>query len=484
MQINSANLDAIRVGFNASYQQGLDQAETQYGRVATTVPSSAASEKFGWLAKIPNVREWFGDRVVQNISEHDYEIKNKDFELTIGVDRNAIMDDTLGVYAPLFQEMGLSTAAHPDQLVFALMKAGFATECFDGQFFFDTDHPVLDANGDPQSVANTDGGGGEPWFLMSTRRAIKPIIYQTRKPWEFVALDNPNDQNVFHKKEFQYGVDNRSNVGFGFWQMAWGSKQTLEQATYKLARESLIGMKGDYDKPLGIMPDLLVTGPSNELAGLELLNAERNAAGETNVYKGTAELLVVPWLASALSSETKPSGLNAGGSLDKACHKPFPETLKMEMDMDDQPNNLTMLKGIGKKSMDKLHEAGILTFAQIIDLDAEGREKYEDVLGLKGHVDWEALTKDAQNCIDEAAQAAADLADAMKAPNTKSTSGDPEGHTHMRVVAHRKEGFRRGGIQFTREPMVLNLDDLSEEQLAAICDEENLSVDFVTPEAE
>jgi phage major head subunit gpT-like protein len=45
------------------------------------------------------------------------------------------------------------------------------------------------------------------------------------------------------------------------------------------------------------MPRLLIVPPALEAAGLEILNAERDAAGATNVWRGTAELLVVPWLA-------------------------------------------------------------------------------------------------------------------------------------------------------------------------------------------
>jgi len=297
MIINTANLDALRVSFRTSFQRGLQQAKSQYGRIATAVPSTSKENKYGWLGKMPSMREWLGDRVVQNISQHDYTITNRPFELTIGVDRDDIEDDNLGVYTPLFVEMGESVAAHPDLLVWSLLAAGFATACYDGQFFFDTDHPVLDANGVAQSVANTDGGGGTAWFLMSTRRSLKPLIYQPRRSFEFTAKDRPTDDNVFAKKEFLYGVDGRDNVGFGFWQMAWGSKQTLDKANYAIGREALMGMKGDYGRPLGIMPDLLVVPPALEGEGLEILNAERDAAGATNVYKGTAELVVVPWLA-------------------------------------------------------------------------------------------------------------------------------------------------------------------------------------------
>lgn len=297
MIINSSNLKTLGVGFKGNYQQGLEQAGSQYGLVATTVPSTTKSEEYGWLGKIPNVREWIGDRVVQNLTSHDYTIKNKPWELTIGVDRDDIEDDNIGIYAPLFQEMGRSTGAHYDQLCWPMLVNGFTTACYDKQYYFDTDHPVLDEAGKEISVANTDGGSGTPWFLADLSRALKPIILQKRKDWQFIAKDNPADDNVFNNREFKYGVDARHNVGYGFWQFCWGSKQTLDATAYKTARAALSGMKGDYGRPLGINPTHLIVPPSLEGTALEILNAERNAAGATNVWKGTAQLIKVPWLA-------------------------------------------------------------------------------------------------------------------------------------------------------------------------------------------
>lgn len=295
--VNRDSLALLFQGYKASFQRGLGQAASQWNRIAMRVPSSTREEKYAWLGKVPNVREWVGARVVQNLLQHDYSIRNRKFELTIGVDVDDIEDDTYGVYNPLFEEMGRSVAAHPDQLVFELLLAGFATSCYDGQYFFDTDHPVLDENGEVVSVANTDGGSGAAWFLIDDRRSIKPIIFQERKPFDFVAMTQPNDEGVFSNDEFRYGSKGRSNVGYGFWQFAWGSRQALDKDSYAAARTALMGMKGDYGRPLGISPRLLVVPPALEKAALEILNAERDAAGATNVYKGTAEILVVPWIA-------------------------------------------------------------------------------------------------------------------------------------------------------------------------------------------
>jgi phage major head subunit gpT-like protein len=297
MLVNAANLDTLRVGYKTNFQGGLGQASTMHLRVSTVVPASTKSQKYGWLGKIANVREWIGARAIQNLAQHDYTITEKPWELTIAVDRDDIETDNLGIYAPMFTEMGQSTGSKWDQLVFDLLKAGFATTCYDRQNYFDTDHPVLDTNGVPQSVANTDGGAGTPWFLIDASRALKPIILQKRRDFQFQAMDNLTDQNVFMNKEFIYGADARGNVGYGFWQFAWGSKQTLDAAHYATARAAISGMKGDYGRPLGLMPNLLIVPPSLESAGRKILNSEYAAGGETNEWKGTAELIVVPWLA-------------------------------------------------------------------------------------------------------------------------------------------------------------------------------------------
>lgn len=295
--VNAANLRTLYQGFKTLFNQGLGQAPSQYEQIALTVPSSTREEQYGWLGKMAGFREWVGDRVINNITAHGYAITNKDYENTIAVPRNDIEDDQYGVYSPVFQEMGEVTLAHPNLLTFGLLKQGFTGTCYDGQYFFDTDHPVIGEDGSVGSVANTDGGAGTPWFLMDLSRTLKPIIFQKRKDYTFVAMDAPTDEAVFSRKEFRYGVDARVNVGFGLWQLAWGSKQTLDATHYATARAALSGMKGDHGRPLGIRPTHLVVPPALEGKALEIVNAERDTSGATNVWKGTAQVVVVPWLA-------------------------------------------------------------------------------------------------------------------------------------------------------------------------------------------
>lgn len=298
MIINRTNLQSAYVGFNTAFQRGLDNVEAMYASVATTVPSATRSNEYAWLAKMPRIREWVGDRAINAIESEGYTIRNKSYELTIGVDRDDFDDDNLGIYTPMFEQLGNHAATFPDELVWPLLASGFDTPCYDGQYFFDSDHPVLDEDGNPTSVSNTGGGSGTAWYLMDVSRPLRPLIYQERKAFgNLVRKDMETDDNVFHSKQFQYGLDGRANVGFGFWQTAYGSRQTLNASSYEAARVALMGMKGDYGKPLAIRPRTLVVPPALEGAARELVGNQLTGNGGTNKWFGTADVMVVPWLA-------------------------------------------------------------------------------------------------------------------------------------------------------------------------------------------
>lgn len=296
MLINRQNLNAMFQGYNTIFNNAFAAAKSDWDKVAMLVPSTHASETYAWLGTTTRFREWVGDRVIQNLKSFDYSIKNKPYENTVGVDRDTIADDSYGIYSPMIANLGNDAKTHPDELVFALLLAGFTTPCYDGQYFFDTDHPVQQADGSFASVSNTGGGSGAAWFLIDASKPIKPVIFQKRQDYKFVAMDQETDEAVFSRKEFRYGIDTRCNVGYGLWQIAYGSKQTLDATNYAAARTALMNMKGDNGKPLGVRGTRLLCGASNEKAGLEVLQAEKNAAGATNIYRNTAELVCTPWL--------------------------------------------------------------------------------------------------------------------------------------------------------------------------------------------
>jgi phage major head subunit gpT-like protein len=297
MDINSTNLQILYRAFNTAFQSGFSGVPTFWQQVATLVPSGTAQEDYGWLGTIKAMREWIGDRVINSLAQHGYSIKNKSYELTQGVDRDKIEDNQVGMYTPLFQMMGDSAAKHPDELIFALLAAGFATACYDGQYFFDTDHPVIQSDGTVASVSNMQAGAGNPWFLMDLSRPLKPLIFQQRKKPNFIALNKETDENVFMRKEYVYGIDCRDNVGFGFWQMAFGSKAILDKADFEDAYDAMSAFKKDSGQPLGVKATHLLVGSSNASAGRQIVEAQLINGGDSNTNFNRVKLIECPWLA-------------------------------------------------------------------------------------------------------------------------------------------------------------------------------------------
>ena len=292
MIVNKTSLATLGTAFSAAFSDGFGQAPAQHEPLAMMTSSMTSQNEYGWLGQMSSMREWLGDRTIDGLTQHGYTIKNRKFESTVSVRRDDIEDDNLGVYTPLFQELGRAAAAHPCELVFQALKDGFSSKCYDGQYFFDSDHGVGGT-----SYSNTGGGSGTAWFLVDASRMIKPIIFQKRRDYTLTSVLDLDDQNVFMRDEFLHGVDARASVGYGLWQLAYGSKQSLTAAQYEAARTALLSVKGDRGRPMGVMPTHLIVPPSLEKEALELLNADRNAAGATNVWRNTAQLVVSPWLA-------------------------------------------------------------------------------------------------------------------------------------------------------------------------------------------
>lgn len=298
MIVNRANLTILNTAFKAAFQAGLGQAPSQYQTLCTIVTSTTAIEEYGWLGEMHSLREWVGERVVHGVSEYGYTVKNKKFELTESVPRDRIEDDQYGIYTPLMTEMGRSTAAHPDQLAFGLLKDGRSALCYDKQPFFSAAHPVALPSGKLGTQSNIDdgAGGSGTWYVCDLTRSLKPMIFQNRKADNFVAKTADTDENVFHADAFLWGVDNRRNAGFGFWQMAQSSTKALDATNLKAAITALETRKGDHGRPLGLRASHLVVPSGLRFQAKELVLMQRNANGADNALNGELQILASPWL--------------------------------------------------------------------------------------------------------------------------------------------------------------------------------------------
>lgn len=298
MIINSQNLELAFKGFKAVYSDGFTATPGDYTKIAMTVPSTSRDESYGWLGQFPQMREWLtGPRDVKQLEAFGFTITNRKFESTISISRDDFSDDRYGVFKPMFAEMGRTASQHPDTLVFPLLASGFDTLCYDGQYFFDTDHPSKNAAGEEVTVSNMQAGTGPAWYLLDTSREVRPIIWQEREKYEFQQVTGNSDNEVFMTDAYKYGIRARVNAGFGMWHMAFASKAPLTPTNYAAARARMMSLRGDKAQILNVRPNLMVVPPTLEEDARNLLAASLKEGGGSNPWANTAEILVTSFLA-------------------------------------------------------------------------------------------------------------------------------------------------------------------------------------------
>jgi len=142
MLINKANLSAIFTGLKTIFNNALTAQTGNWQATAMEVPSTTSGEDYAWLSRFPKMRKWVGEKFVKNIEAGKYYKANEDWETTIAVKRKDIEDDSLGIYNAQTRMAGESAAELHDIIVDDLKNNAFAQTCWDGQYFYDTDHPV------------------------------------------------------------------------------------------------------------------------------------------------------------------------------------------------------------------------------------------------------------------------------------------------------------------------------------------------------
>lgn len=316
MLLTPASLQFLFNMFDMRLQQGYTTASSFYSELAMEVPSNTEQNVYGWIGKLPKMREWIGERFMNNPAARSMTIVNKTYEDTIKIPREKFEDDQWGLYMGAIEMLGQQAKVLPDRLIAGLLDNGDAATSlgFDGQSFFSANHPTDPDNSAsavqsnlltaaPLTYANVQtaysqmrqftGEDGQPlgikpthlvvptqlefaakqicttefiapaqagtptatagfganagnvmqsnpmkdllkplvvewlsqassttkgtWYLVDASKPVKPFIWQMRRPLASTYLNNLTDGNVFLRKEYIYGVDQRSAAGYGLW---------------------------------------------------------------------------------------------------------------------------------------------------------------------------------------------------------------------------------------------------------------------------
>lgn len=121
--------------------------------VSNLFNSDQESETYKWLGMVPQMREWIGGRQARGFRENGLTIANKRFEATLEVLLDEVRRDKTGQVMVRVRELADRANAHWAKLLSTLIENGASSVCYDGQFFFDTDHAEGDSGTQSNSVS-------------------------------------------------------------------------------------------------------------------------------------------------------------------------------------------------------------------------------------------------------------------------------------------------------------------------------------------
>lgn len=180
------------------YYQRLEQ-DTGAGwvnGVSNLFGSDQSSETYNWIGMPPAFREWIGGRNAKAFRGDGLTITNKHYEATIEFAKKDVRRDKTGQISARINDFADRANSHWASLLSTLILNGASTACYDGQFFFDTDHSegdsgsqsndiTVDISAAPTEVVGTitaPSAGEMQWSIMKGITQILSFVDDRGEP--------------------------------------------------------------------------------------------------------------------------------------------------------------------------------------------------------------------------------------------------------------------------------------------------------------
>lgn len=179
----------LKTGLQTIYQQALVDygAAKVYDTFSMMINSNKSVEDYGWLSDTATTREWIGEREVKALGDVSYYIKNKKYESTVGVDREALEDDQYDAIKVKVQDMAYAADAMKNKLAIDMLVAGTAGLCYDGLPFFSTSHKYTSLGSIQTTQANLGTAAFTRANLKSSMVAMSKLVGTNGLPMGIMA---------------------------------------------------------------------------------------------------------------------------------------------------------------------------------------------------------------------------------------------------------------------------------------------------------
>jgi phage major head subunit gpT-like protein len=234
--LNAAKIEAAYVGFHKTFNDRLAKADSVFAQIATVERTTEMIDRQVWLTGLPMMRRWVGDKVLSKLNAESHPITTQPYEASLEVSKHDILNDKLGMYRPKINRLADTYGWALDNLVIGMLAAG-------------VQGVAAGATYDGQNLIDTD----------------------------HTALSG--------------GGVSQSNKVTG----------ALSATTYNLAWTRYLGFLDENGVPVNAAGRRmkLVVGPAWREVARDILDQVTQNTGESNMDRGTADLIVTPWIRAA-----------------------------------------------------------------------------------------------------------------------------------------------------------------------------------------
>ncbi|MBM3457335.1 MAG: hypothetical protein FJX77_02200 [Armatimonadetes bacterium] len=109
-----------------------------------------------WLGAAPQMQTWVAEKKTRGFNRQTWSANVQNYSASTRIDLNVLRDARGNVYGGRIREMSENAARLPYNLISDLIVGGATALCYDGQYFFDTDH----SEGDSGTQSNKLTGAG------------------------------------------------------------------------------------------------------------------------------------------------------------------------------------------------------------------------------------------------------------------------------------------------------------------------------------
>lgn len=108
--------------------------------VSNLFNSDQDSETYAFLGQSPAMREWVGGRQAKGLRQNSQRIVNKHYEATLEIRKTDARRDKTAQIEARVNEFADRSLTHWASLLSTLLISAPSAVCYDGQYYFDTDH--------------------------------------------------------------------------------------------------------------------------------------------------------------------------------------------------------------------------------------------------------------------------------------------------------------------------------------------------------